>query len=889
MRKNLFSLVAFPALALALVGCGNSTPAYKDASLPTEKRIDDLLSRMTLEEKAAQTDMLAAPVILNSENNFDEAKITHFIDSMSIGSIHDFYPKSAELANAVQKRAIERTRLGIPLIFIEEALHGYQGEGGTCFPVALGNASTWDTTLVNNIGKVIGAEARAHGVHFVLSPNLDLARELRWGRVEETYGEDVYLSSRMGVNIIKGMQGDTLSDDNTVAAEPKHYGIHGIPENGHNTSTVYIGEREARSTHLYIFEKAIKEAGARGVMAAYHEVDGVPVASNKWLLTDVLRNEWGFKGFVLSDLGAISKQVNDHKTAATPTEAIYEAINAGLDMQFYDYEYHEYQSAVVAAVKSGKLKEEALDRAVASILRVKFDLGLFENPYTDPSLIAERLGAKAHKDLTLQASRESLILLKNEDKTLPFSKDVKSIALIGNLANVSAIGGYSPAGAKGVTILEGLQNMFGDKVKINFETPGVTGSFTEITPDIMTPAVGKAGDKGLYVEYFNNMQLEGDPVYTGIDANLSPYWHNLSPAPGVNPEGFSVRWSGYLDIPATGWYEFSLVADDCGRMFIDDEQIIDLWDTSLSNKPDMARVKLTAGKHKFRLEYAELELYAGMKTKWRTSGTPSNIESDVTRAIAKSDVAIVVIGESVEEVGEGKDRSDLNITAIDKKVIEAATKTNKPLVVVHLSGRPLVLQDVEDNSKAIIQAWFNGERGGDAIAEVIFGDVNPSGHLTITFPKSQAQLPMYYSRAPSSKRTHIDNDGKPLYAFGHGLSYTSFEFSNMALSAKEIATTGSVEVSVDVTNTGDRKGKEVVQLYVRDKVSSVTTPIMALKGFSKVELEPGETKRVTMTLAPEHLSLINIDMERVTEPGEFDIMIGKSATEIVMTETLTVK
>ncbi|MDR1610074.1 MAG: beta-glucosidase, partial [Candidatus Symbiothrix sp.] len=541
-NKRIGLYLIFVVIVLFTASC-NKIPDYKNASLPVEKRVSDLLSRMTFKEKAAQLDMLSANDILADSETLSPEQVRYFIDSMNIGAIHDLYPQTAALANRLQRHAVENSRLGIPLLFIEEALHGYQGAGATDFPIPQGMASTWDTALVYRMGRVIATEARAHGIHFVLGPNLDLAREIRWGRVEETYGEDVFLTSRMAVNLIKGLQGNNLSDSDAVVAEPKHFALHGSPENGSNEGPVSIGEREARSTGLYIFEKAVKEAGAQGIMAAYHEIDGMPSVASRWLLTDILRNEWGFEGFVVTDLGAIRKQIGTHKTAANEEEAIVNAISAGLDMQFYDFPHEDFQRIIVEAVKNGKLSEKDLDRATGGILRIKFLLGLFDKPYTDETLAGKVFHTAGNRALALQAARESIVLLKN-DKVLPLSLsfpqmrettfDKLRITLTGNLAAATYVGGYSPAGARAVSVYDALKETYGDKMTIDYINAEVSDRFSIILPSFLSPAEGVGN--GLNVTFYNNPDLQGEPVYTTVDANLNPYWHNLSPAPGVNPE-----------------------------------------------------------------------------------------------------------------------------------------------------------------------------------------------------------------------------------------------------------------------------------------------------------------------------------------------------------------
>jgi beta-glucosidase len=742
------------------------------------------------------------------------------------------------------------------------------------------------------IGRVIAAEARAHGVHLVLGPNLDLAREPRWGRVEETFGEDTYLSSRMAVNIVKGLQGNSLKDNNAVIAEPKHFGIHGIPENGSNLSPVYIGEREARSTHLYVFEKAIKEAHAHGVMAAYHEIDGVPVAGNKWLLTDVLRKEWGFEGMVISDLGAIALQYNKHFTAATEEDAIASSINAGVNMQFYDFTHEKYAQGIIDGVKSGKIKEETLDHLVGEVLRLKFELGLFDNPYTDTTLVAKVLHSPENARLAYDVARSSIVLLKNDKQTLPASTDVKRIAVVGRLSNVSSLGGYSPRGAHGVTILEALQKRFAGKVEIDWLNSDISPNFTDIPPYAFSRSNGVG--EGLDVSYFNSLDCSGQPIYTGVEKGLSHYWHNLSPAPGVNIEPFSVRFNGKIHVTTGGLYEFSLIADNYARLWLDGKLMLDNWSDQYTGVTTTATIYLEKGREiPLVSEYGKVNDFAGQRIKWRYVGGSSvaEVNKRTTQAAAKADMVLVVLGESSDEVGEAKDRQDMNLHRIDVEMLKAAAASGKPVTTILLNGRPLILTEINDISNAIVEAWFPGEAGGDAIVDVLFGDYNPSGKLTISFPQSMGQLPIYYSRKPSASRASIDGTPNPLYAFGHGLSYTTFEYSNLTVIPTRdnhgVPIEKGVTVSLDVQNVGSKDGTEVVQLYVRDVVSSVTTPVMALKGFSKIYLKAGEKKKVEMVLTPEHLSLLNIDMKRVTEPGEFNIMVGSSSTDIRLSTTIT--
>lgn len=887
-KKTLTRRMLLCALVSTFVACSNKED-YKDPSLPVETRVQDLLGRMTVEEKVAQLDMLSAKEIVIDENTLSDEQLKHFVDSMCIGAVHDLYPAHASVANLIQKHAVENSRLGIPLLFIEEGLHGYQGVKGTAFPIPIGNSSSWDTTMLYSIGRVIATEARAHGVHFILGPNLDLAHEIRWGRVEETFGEDPYLTSRLGVNLVKGMQGNDLKDNNTVASEPKHFGIHGIPESGTNASSVNIGEREARSSHLYTFEKAVKEGHAQGVMAAYHDIDGVPCVANEWLLSKVLREEWGFDGIVVSDLGAIRRQIKDHHTASDTEDAVVKALKAGLNMQFYDFPYDDFQKAVVEAVKKGALDEAVLDSRVADVLRLKFRLGLFENPYTADSLAARAEDNADHKALALKAARESLILLKNEKNTLPFKTDVKRITLVGELANQSLLGGYSPAQARGITVYEALKDKFGKDVHIDFIESQVETSFKSIPNSVLYTGAG--GENGVYVEFFNGTELEGTPAYKSIDPEISHYWHNLSPVPGVNRDMFSARWKGVIKAPVTGEYEFKMSADDWSKLYLDGKLVVDQWDNGKNN--GTYRIRLQAGQMlPIQVEYAEVDDNAWTSIEWKLTGNATSSDALYSRVAASarmSDLTIIVVGESMNLVGEGKDRQNLNMNERDIKLLQAVQAAGRPAATVLMHGRPFVMTPADEYSDAILDAWYPGESGGKAIVEALFGEINPSGKLTVSIPRSQGQLPVIYLKKRSFKRSYVDGNTTPLYAFGHGLSYTTFRYSDLHLSAKEINRDENLTVTFTVENTGKVQGTEISQLYLTDDVSSVSLPGKSLKGFSRIELAPGEKKTVEIILTPEHFSLIDADMQRVVEPGSFEISVGPSSSVIELKDDVIVK
>jgi len=724
-------------------------PPYKNASLPVEKRVTDLLSRMTTAEKIKQLDMYWGHEVAKMDGHeaaamSDSVRIN--IGTTGIGSVHDLYPLTAEITNQIQRYALEKTRLGIPVLFIEEGLHGYESLGSTTFPTPIALAGAWDTTIVHKAGRIIATEVRAHGVNMILGPVLCLPRDPRWGRVEETYGEDPFLSAANGVAMVKGMQGAKLSDPNAVIAEPKHFAVHGIPEAGSNMATVNIGEREARSSFLYVFEKAVKEGGAMGMMAAYSEIDGIPCVDNHWLLTDVLRKEWGFKGFVLSDLGAIKMSMTTHQTAANPADAMAQTMNAGLDMQFYDFPHEQFFNAVTTALKTKQLTPAALDRAVSDVLRVKFMLGLFDNPYIDINLLKKVNHTAESRAVALKSAQESISLLKNENSVLPLGSNVHSVAVIGPLAQSTYLGGYANKNGKGVAILDALKQRAGDRLDIKYE------------------------------------------------------------------KGYS--------------------------------------QDTIAQTEDLQKAVTT---------------------------------------VKGSDVAVVVLGEEIKEVGEGKDRANLDLNKAQSRLIEAVAKTGKPTVVVLFNGRPLCINWVAKNVPAIVESWFLGDTGGLAIADVLLGNVNPSGKLPMTFPRSVGQLPYYYNHKPSSKHVYVDEQSSALFPFGHGLSYTTFQYSDLKIGHKIIPLNGSPEISINIKNTGKVEGTEVVQLYLRDAISSVTTPVKSLKGFQRITLKPGESGTVKFRIDNKELMLWNRQMKHVVEPGEFNVMIGSSSEDIRAQDSFYVK
>lgn len=864
------------------VGFFNQTYAqkkypYQDAKLPVEDRVKDLLSRMSLEEKVRQMDMYKGEFFKEKED-FSKSKSDAKIGNLGIGAIHDIYPRSAKMINDLQSEVIKKNKWGIPALIMCEMLHGYLDDGSTAFPMNIGLGATWDVNVMDKVGKVIAMEARAHGVHFGLGPNLDLGREPRWGRVAETFGEDAYLNSEIGLAMIKGMQGDDLKSDRSIIAEPKHFAVHGIPQAGGNSSPILVGERSAREDHLPSFEKAFRKGGALGTMCAYSELDGIPCAENHWLLTDVLRNEWGFKGIVVSDLGAIKYLQTTHYVTSSPKESIKEAIAAGVDMQFYDFTNEFWQNTIIELVNEKKLTMAQIDRAAGGVLRLKFLLGLFENPYTDKNLIKERFHTKENQDVALEAAHKSIILLKNENNLLPLNKDIKTVAVIGPNANASRLGGYAVKNKVGTTVLEGVQQIVGKNANVLYEEGVPLIVKGQIIPSkyLFTPDESQNGLKG---EYFNNRNVEGTPALTRIDSQLEFDWP-WSPGDGVTDDDFSIRWTGYIksDKAFDGW--LGLSSDDGIRMWIDDQLVIDNWTKGATSMVTTPKNIEAGKKYKVRIEMWEGGWGARAHLRWNLEKV--NLQPAIDAA-KKADVAIVVLGESNELVEENRDVASLDLYGMQQELIEEIQKTGTPVVCVLLNGRPLSTNWIAENIPAVVEGWFPGELGGRAVADVLFGDYNPGGRLPITVPKSVGQLPIYYNQKRSAIHRYVAESEHPLYTFGYGLSYTKFEYSNLKINTTEIKADGELKVSVDVKNIGSRDGDEVVQLYIKDVYSSTTTPEKTLKGFKRLNVKKGETKNVEFILTPDELSLWNREMKRVVEPGDFEVMVGGNSTDLLKT------
>ncbi len=786
-----------------------ATPVYRQASRPVEERVADLLSRMTVEEKIAQ---LCCPLGWEMYNKTGDKTVEpseKFVKLMAeapVGSLWavlradpwtrktletGLYPElAAKALNALQKYAVEKTRLGIPIFFAEETPHGHMAIGTTVYPTGLCCASTWNPALMQAMGDAMGTEVRSQGGNVGYGPVLDVAREPRWSRMEEGYGEDPWLAAVLGTSVVQGMQG-CVNDGRHVFSTLKHLAAYGVPEGGHNGGMVRVGERTLRSELLLPFEYAVK-GGAATVMTSYNHVDGVPCTSNRRLLTDILRGEWGFKGFTYSDLYSI-EMIAQLGAAKDTADAASLALAAGLDM---DLGGDAYGKNLKNKFDQGAVSLSDIDGAVANVLRMKFRQGLFENPYVDPKTAKITCRSEAHRAIAEKVAEEGTVLLKNDNGVLPLPKTLRRIAVIGPNADTpyNQLGDYTAPQAREaiVTVCDGIK-----------------------------AAVGK----------------QTEVVYA---------------------KGCAVRDTATADIQSA--VRAAETAD---------------------------AVVLVVGGSSAR----------DFRTKYISTGA----------AIASKEVLDM-------DCGEGFDRSSLTLLGKQEELISAVAaatkKTGKPLVVVYIQGRTLLMNQAAEKADALLTAWYPGEQGGKAVASLLFGDANPSGRLPVSIPRSEGQLPVYYSLG--KQREYMDGTSAPLYPFGYGLSYTTFSYSGMKVEklapGDGAAASGSqassvlmssdngllmdasqplAKVTLTVTNTGKRDGDEVVQLYVHDRAATVAQPQMQLRAFEKVSLKAGESKTVEFTLGFDELSLINADMKRVVERGEFDIMVGASSGDIRQRGTLS--
>jgi beta-glucosidase len=755
-------------------------PGYRDSGAPTEERVRDLLERMTLDEKIAQlgscwsfellTSMALDPAKAAQKMGHGIGQITRIAGATNLGQ-----RAAAELANEIQRFLIEKTRLGIPVIVHEECLHGLLARESVCFPQSIGQAASWDPELVRAMTTKLGRELRAAGAQQALAPILDITRDPRWGRIEETYGEDPYLVAELGAAYIRGLQGDGAPEER-VLATGKHMVGHGLPEGGLNHAPSHIGPRELEDAFLFPFEAAVRDAGLGSMMHAYDEVDGMPCVASRELLTETLRERWGFDGLVVSDYSGIDELLTSHAMTGDRSAAAVLALEAGVDVELPTTQF--YGSPLAQAVAAGRIEMATIDAAVGRVLRAKFELGLFEKPYVVPA--AAEIPFDEDRALAREIARRSIVLLVN-DGTLPLRTDLRTVAVIGPNADDS-------------------RNLLGDYAHVvHIEALIEMGGFGAQLPEGLTVADELAGH-GTILGAIRG-RVDGDT---------------------------EVRF-------ATG----------CGILGGDDEGI---------------RAAVAAAKD--------------------------------------ADVAIVVVGErsgltDACTSGEARDRMDIDLPGRQGELISAVAATGTPIVLVLVAGRPLAIESEAAASAAVVYAWVPGEEGPDALADVLFGVFNPGGKLPVTVPRRVGQIPIYYGHKPSGGRSHwkgpyVDGSNLPLWPFGFGMSYTRFEVRDLRLDRPVVAIDGEFAASVEVRNVGDRAGDEVVQLYVRDEEASVTRPVKELRGFKRVRLAAGESRRITFRLAVEQLAFSGVDGLLRVEPGRVTVMAGTSSDDLPCTAEIEI-
>lgn len=880
-------------ILLQIISLNLFAQIYKDSSFTTEQRVNDLLGRMTDEEKFMQLFMVPGnlssdneslkngifglQVGRNDENNSAANQMINYSSTYSA-------KESAIQINEIQKFFIENTRLGIPIIPFDEALHGLIRPGATCFPQSIALAATWDTELVKDVFQSIALECKSRGIRQILSPVLNLATDVRWGRVEETYGEDPFLATEMGTAFVSQFE------KAGIITTPKHF-IANIGDGGRDSYPIELDETYLKETHLIPFEYCFKKAGARSVMTAYNSLYGSPCTANDRLLNKILKDEWNFSGFVISDAGATGGANVLHFTAKDYADATAKSINSGLDVIFQTSINHK--SLFSPPFFDGRIEQKRIDDAVSRVLRAKFNLGLFDDPYIEPELAHITNGNIEHRKLAQKAALESIVMLKNEDNILPLDIDrIKSIALIGPDADTLRLGGYSRPEDNSVTILQGLKNKFGNQIKIKYlkgcERTNV--DYKPIPAKFLFCSTNGEEINGLEGKYYKNISLTGEPEFIRIDKNIDFQWTLFSPDPNkLNYDFYSVQWHGKLKAPVTGKIKIGIDGNDGYRLYLNDELIIDNW-IKKSRQTILKEFSFVRNQvYDIRIEYYEPTGNSFFKLVW-DYGINHDYQAEINEAvkIAKNCDLIIFAG-GIEE-GEFRDRAYLNLPWHQEELILKLAKTKKPIIVLLIGGSAITMNNWINEADAILDIWYPGQEGGNAVAEILSGEQNPGGKLPITFPVFEGQLPLVYNHKPTGRGDdYINLTGQALFPFGFGLSYTNFEYSDFIMDKKIIGRNDSVHISFKLKNTGKYKGDEIVQLYIRDELSSVSRPLIELKGFQRISLAPNESKIVQFEIKPEMLEFYDINKIRAIEPGDFRIMIGSSSKDIRLRDILKVE
>jgi beta-glucosidase len=847
-------------------------PAFKNPQLPLERRVDDLVSRMSLEEKISQMQNAAAAI----------------------------------------------PRLDVPEYeWWNEGLHGVARAGiATVFPQAIGLAATFNEKMVWQVADVTSTEARAKHHEFVRrndrgrykgltfwSPNINIFRDPRWGRGQETWGEDPFLTGKLGTAFVRGLQGNDPKYLKVVSTV-KHFAVHSGPEPERHTFNAVSSERDLRETYLPAFRQTILEGNASGVMCAYNSTNGEPACANTRLMQEILRGEWGFKGHVVSDCAAIEDIWKWHKFVQTEAEASAIAVKKGTDLTCG----REYKS-LSEAVRKGFISEKEIDAVVKNLMKIRFRLGMFDPPamVKYAQIPFSENDSPPHRQLSREAARESLVLLKNDKNLLPLKKDLKTIAVIGPNADDGEVllGNYNGQPSRVSTPLEGIKNKVSPATKVLY-SPGMYPTGVSFEP-VAAEAFQNGNLKGLRAEYFNNREFTGAPALVRNDAQVNFNWGSISPAKELPEDNFAVRWTGKIVPPESGNYKIGWRSNGGVRIFLDGNLFLEEV-TNRRTRNLTKEIALEGGRaYDIRIEYTEnANHYASAKLLWTPPGAQARLREDALNKARQSDAVVMVMGISPVVEGEemdvklegfrGGDRTDIALPKPQEELIKAVHALGKPVVLVLMSGSALAVNWADENIPAILQAWYPGQEGGNAVADVLFGDYNPGGRLPVTFYKSVTQLPPFDDYKMQG-RTYRYFTGEPLYPFGYGLSYTKFSYGNLKLKNK-IKAGESLQVSVEVRNAGAMAGDEVVQLYLTDAAASVPVPVRNLAGVERIFLKPGEKRAVSFTLTPRQMSVILESGTRVVEPGDFVVSVGgqqpgfagraDAATTGVMTGKFTV-
>ena len=862
-------------------------PIYKNPAYTNEQRVADLLQRMTPTEKFWQLFMIPGDLGANPslyKNGIFGFQVSAASLQTGVGvQLLQYNTKEnalllAQKINQMQRYFINETKLGIPFIPFDEALHGLVRNGATAFPQSIALAASFDTSLMSQVSSAIATETKARGIRDILSPVLNIATDVRWGRTEETYGEDPYLVKQMAAAYLRSFESVG------IVTTPKHF-IANVGDGGRDSYPIHLNESFLDDLHFPPFKHAVQAIGARSIMTSYNSINGTASSANNWLLNKKLKQEWGFKGFVISDAGAVGGTTVLHHTTKDYPESGAAAIMNGLDVIFQTN--YDHYKLFIPPFLDGTIPQERIDDAVSRVLLAKFQLGLFDHPFVDEANAAKWVNNSSHKALAKTAAIKGAVLLKNANNVLPLNNGIKKIAVFGKDAIDARLGGYSGPGNGVVNILEGIKNRANKGQKIFYsEGASIHSEKFKVIPASNLFVDAGLKNKGLTASYFASL-TPGESLRKTRNVNdINESYTFMSPDSSIQSDHYSIRYTGFLKADKSGYYEIALEGNDGFRLYLNNKLLINQW-SKISYTRATAKLYLEKDKpYSLKVEFYESKGNGKIKLLWdRTIIDSSAIKIKQGVELAKTaDVNIIVAG--IHE-GEFQDRSSLSLPGDQEALIKEIAATGKPVVVLLVGGSAITMQKWINKVSGVMMVWYPGEEGGNAIASLLFGDENPAGRLPISFPQTEGQLPLVYNHEPTGRGDdYHDLSGEPLFPFGYGLSYTQFEYSNMSISKDTLHSSETIKVSFDITNIGSRLGEEVVQLYSRDELSSVATPVLALKRFRRIQLNPGQKKTIEFELNASMLSLINEKGERVTEPGVFRIMVGPNSKALLLKKNL---